>query len=228
MNYDLAGGLNQEKYAEEFIDPQDDTHRINRRKDGIFRAIRRHARPPARLLEIGCGSGRLLWLAKQAGFDAEGLELSPFLADSVCGRTGIPVHVADFLRFEPPPDQRFDVVVLQHVLEHLTDPILAMMRIRGLLRPGGIGVLEFPNIDGLDLRFKRLLRRTGLHRKSYPAGYRPGHCNEYNRRSFGALAAKTGFRLEEWRVYSWDPVTDAIYRWLPLGNKARAIVRRTD
>jgi SAM-dependent methyltransferase len=226
VNYDLSAGLNQAKYAEVFHDPLDERLPRNRRKTMIFQALLRHASPPARLLEIGCGNGRLLHLAREAGFEVSGVELSPFLAESVRARLGIPVEAVDFFSWSVPPECRFDAVVLQHVLEHLPDPIKAMGKIHDSLRPGGVGVLEFPYIDGWDLGLKRVLRGWGIYSHKYPSSYRPGHCNEYCRQSFELLCRKTGFRLESWRTYSWKPLTDAIYSVLPIGNKARAIVRK--
>jgi len=227
VNYDLSPGMNQEKYAEVFYDPLDDALPKNHRKTLIFRAVLDHIKPPARLMEIGCGSGRLLHLARQAGFEAAGLELSPFLAESVTKRLGIPVEARNFFAWNDAPEAHYDVVILQHVLEHLPDPIDAMTRIGRILRPGGLGVLEFPNILGWDISLKRMLRGLNLYRRKYPADYKPGHVNEYCRFSFDALARKTGFELLSWRTYSWKPVTDAIYGILPIGNKARAVVRKS-
>ena len=227
VNYDLATGLNQEKYAEEFYDPRDESLRINQLKHGIFQALRKHAQPPASILEIGCGSGRLLYLAQRSGFQVAGLELSPFLAESVRTKLGIPVESANFLTYRPQSGTRYDVVILQHVLEHLPDCIAAMESIRELLLPNGIGLMEFPNIDGWDLAFKRTLRRTGLRRRKYPENYKPGHVNEFCRQSFERLAQKTGFRLDSWRAYSNKPLGDFLYRWLPIGNKVRVVVRKT-
>lgn len=177
-------------------------------------------------MEIGCGNGRLLYLAQQAGFEVCGLELSSFLAESVRQRLSIAVEALDFFAFQAPPGVWYDVVILQHVLEHLAQPVEAMNRIRQLLRPGGLALLEFPNTDGLDLRFKRALERVGLRRKNYPSDYKPGHANEFCRRSFALLARKSGFRVESWRTYSWKPLTDLFYGFLAIGNKARVVVRR--
>ncbi len=227
VNYDLSAGLDQEKYERGQPDPRDDGAPRNRPQTLSWEALSRRFPRPGRVLEIGCGNGRLLHLAKQAGWEARGLELSPALADSVRERLDVPVDVADFFGFEPPDGERFDVVVLRHVLEHLPDGKAAMRSIRGLLVEGGHALLEFPNIDALDLRVQRLLRRTGLHRKIYPEGYVPGHANEYGRVSFERLLGATGFELIVWETYSYDPVKNFVYTRWHVGDKARAIVRRT-
>lgn len=224
VNYDLAGGLNQEKYADTRIAPRDDAHPGNRGATLTFRAVLRLLPPPARLLDLGCGNGRLLHLAREAGYEVRGLELSPSLAAWTYAELGIEIVAGDFLTVDP--GGTHDIVILRHVLEHLPDPRRAMTRLHGLLRDGGHAVLEFPNIDGIGPAWKRWLRRTGLHRRRYPAAYVPGHCHEYARDSFEALLARTGFRLISWRTYSLHPVVDAIYGAFPVGDKVRAVVRR--
>lgn len=226
VNYDLAGGLDQAKYAREFVDPKDERHPVNVAQTQTFRFLASRLSLPGRLLEIGCGNGRLLMLAQTAGWTVRGIELSPFLAESVRRRLGIDVQVADFLSYQPSASEQYDIVILRHVLEHLPDGRAALATLYRLLAPNGHALLEFPNIDALDLRFKRLLRSLGWHRKQYPADYRPGHCNEYNRRSFEYLARTTGFRLLVWQTYSYRPLENWIFNRWPIGNKARALIQK--
>ena len=229
VNYDLSTGLNQEKYAGEPADPRDAAHRRNRGQASTYEFVRRKIRTRGRLLNIGCGNGRLLYLAKQDGWSVEGVELSPALAESVGRELGIKVTVADFLEYDigasVEGEAGYDLVFLRHVLEHLPDARLAMEKIHRLLRPGGLVILEFPNVDALDLRIKRFLHAHGRP-KRYAADYVPGHCNEFCRRSFATLARRTGFLLEDWSTYSTNPMQDRLYRAFPIGNKARALVRR--
>lgn len=226
VNYDLEGGLDQVKYAAEFIDPFDEHHPKNIAQTVTHRFLRSRVPIPGKLLEIGCGNGRLLCLARRDGWDVRGLELSQFLADSVRARLGIGVEVADYLDYAPEEGGKFDLVILRHVLEHLIDPKRAMAGISALLADGGSALLEFPNIDGLDCRLKRWFRRTGLHRKKYPDTWRPGHCNEYCRRSFEYLLGETGFKLAVWETCSYRPVSNFLFNRLHIGNKARVIIRR--
>ena len=226
VNYDIASGLDQAKYAREFIDPRDENHPVNIAQTQTFHFLRSCLPNAGRLLEIGCGNGRLLMLAREAGWRVKGIELSPFLAESVRKLLGIPVEIQDFLTYQPAPSDRYDLVVMRHVLEHLPDGKAAMISIHRLLGPDGKTLLEFPNIDALDLRFKRLLRRWGLHRKRYPSDYRPGHCNEYNRRSFIKLLEVTGFKLITWQTYSYRPLENWFFNRVAIGNKVRALAQK--
>jgi SAM-dependent methyltransferase len=228
VNYDLAAGLDQAQYTAEFTDPTDDRIRKNLDKDASFAFLRRYVPGPGRLLDIGCGTGRLLHLAQRAGWQVKGLELSPQMAGYVRERLGVEVLAGDFLQFDPAPADReaYDVVCLRHVLEHLPDSIGAMRRIRALTRPRGHFLVEMPNVEALAKKWQRLVVGLGLHRRRFPAAFIAGHCNEFCRQSFEFLLAKTGFRLVRWETYSKKPLSNWVFNRMPIGTKARAIAER--
>ncbi len=225
VNYDLSGGLNQEKYADVWPDPFDSNSKTNRTQAASSEWLQRYVEPPARVLDIGCGNGRLLYLLREAGFAVRGLELSPFLAENIKRELDIEVDVADFQQFHT-SGERFDVVILRHVLEHLSDGGSALRSINDLLVDGGIALLEFPNIEALDLKFKRLLARLRIHRKSWPADYVPGHCNEYSLRPFSRMARECGFELLRWQTYSNKGGDAGLVQKFNMGNKARVLIRK--
>ncbi|MBD3370664.1 methyltransferase domain-containing protein [Candidatus Fermentibacteria bacterium] len=225
VNYDLSGGLDQGKYAERYIDPRESDHRLNRLQTESYRFLKSNVPGPGRLLEVGCGNGRLLMLARENGWEVRGLELSPFLAESVRQHLGIEVEVADFMSYQP--EEEYDLVVLRHVLEHLPEPLAAMGKIRSLLRSEGNALLEFPNVEGWEPRFKHFLHRSGIRRMKYSPDYVPGHCNEFCRSSFALLVQKTGFELQRWLTYSDRPILDLPCRLIGCGRKVRALIRRT-
>jgi len=161
VNYDLAGGLNQEKYAREFVDPTDEKHLLNIHQDDTYDFIKKNINSKGNMLEIGCGNARILYLAREDGWEVQGLELSERLAERVTKRLNITVQVADFLELKANPNDKYDLIILRHVLENLTEPLIAMDKIRNLLKPEGKSVMEFPNIQGIDLRVKRLLSKLG-------------------------------------------------------------------
>ena len=222
--YDTRTGVSQEKYIIHDVHPDADT-RQNRGHRQTYAFIQRHARPPGRMLDLGCGDGTVLYLARADGWEVEGVELFPAHAAVVQRAMGFPVTASDIASYQGTPGS-WDVVVLTHVLEHLPDPVGALTKIRGLLSPRGIGVLEFPNIDALDARVRRLLDRLHLHRRGYRDDYVPGHVQEFCRVSFAFACAKAGLRLDVWETYAVNPLKYALYRVLAIGNKARVLVRR--
>jgi 2-polyprenyl-3-methyl-5-hydroxy-6-metoxy-1,4-benzoquinol methylase len=222
--YDTRTGVNQEKYILTRVDPRVPT-RQNRGHRQTYAFIKRHATQPGRMLDLGCGDGTVLWLAKQDGWDVMGVELFAEHAKLVRETLGLDVETSDITAYEG-ADAAWDCVVLTHVLEHLPDPAGALGKMRRLLKPGGIGVLEFPNIDAFDARLRRLLDRLRIHRHKYAATYVPGHVQEFCRASFEYAARQAGLVLEVWETYSINPLQYALFRNVPIGNKARVLVRR--
>jgi 2-polyprenyl-3-methyl-5-hydroxy-6-metoxy-1,4-benzoquinol methylase len=229
VNLDLSQGMDQSQCNLEFRDPKDEAAGWDHMLDATFAFIRRHVPDARSLCDIGCGNGRLLYLAAEAGWQVFGLELTEDIAERTADHLGVEITAGDFLAFDPPDRHReaWDVVCLRHVLEHLPDSKLALAKIAALLRPGGHALLEFPNIEALDKKLKRALTNAGLHRRRFANDFMPGHCNEFCRHSFVYLLGQTGFRLERWETYSKKPLANWIYNRLPIGNKARALIRKT-
>jgi 2-polyprenyl-3-methyl-5-hydroxy-6-metoxy-1,4-benzoquinol methylase len=155
----------------------------------------------------------------------KGTELFPEHVQLVRETLGLDVEVSDITAYRG-VEKAWDCVVLTHVLEHLPEPVEALRKIHRLLKPGGVGVLEFPNIDAFDARLRRLLDQLHIHRRHYVATYVPGHVQEFCRASFAYAARLAGLQLEVWETYAVNPVKYALFRTFPIGNKARVLVRR--
>lgn len=155
-------------------------------------------RPPAgrRLLDFGCGSGGFLLAARAAGFDVVGLELSRGLARYVEQTHGIPVFQG--LVTDPSfSDQRFDVILSSQVFEHLLDPRETLADLRRHLNPGGLLLIEVPNL--LDTRER--LRRGSLMDDSHLFYFSAGSLSRLLRNGgFEVLRVQQGLR--PWRFLS--------------------------
>ncbi len=226
VNYDLSTGLDQSKYSSGLPDPTSAQGASNRSQTATFGYIRRRIPFTGSLIDIGCGNGRLLHLAIEAGWRAEGLETSSGLAARAASGTGAVVHVGTLPGGLPELAGGYDLVVLRHVLEHIPDPVGAVLEIGTLLSERGLLLFEFPDIDSPEARLKRVSGRLGIRRKAWRPDYVPGHCGEFCRRSFRRLLDIAGMELLHWETYSVHPLKNAIFRVLPAGGKARALVRR--
>ncbi len=103
-----------------------------------------------RLLDVGCGNGRFVAWARLAGWDACGVERDPVSAAIARRLTGCRIHasLAELragLRASGTADAVFDVITLNHVLEHLPEPAAMLAEIHSLLRPGGELHIGVPN-----------------------------------------------------------------------------------
>jgi SAM-dependent methyltransferase len=105
---------------------------------------RRHG---TRLLDVGCGRGLLVSLARRDGLDAYGIE--PYWPNPIDRH--IVRGVAEQLPFD---DAAFDLVTSFSVIEYVKEPAVALAEISRVLRPRGIAVLAVPELESY-----RLLRR---------------------------------------------------------------------
>lgn len=105
--------------------------------------------PPAgrRLLDVGAYVGVFVEIARQAGWQAEGIEPSRWAVAQARSR-GLPVQEGTLAQagFE---EAGFDVVTMWDVVEHLADPKAELHQAYRVLRPGGWIVLHTMDIDSL-------------------------------------------------------------------------------
>lgn len=112
--------------------------------DRLVRNLHRPRRG-GRLLDIGCGQGTFLAEMRRAGWDVQGIE-PDVSAAAVARASGVPVINASFEEVPLSPES-FDAVTLNHVIEHLYDPIEAFRIVHDLLRPGGMIWIATPNLE---------------------------------------------------------------------------------
>ena len=98
---------------------------------------------PADVLDLGCGTGSVSLLAVEQGHRVTGVDLSPAMVEQarakLAGRDA--VFLVGDAGSPPVGEERFDVVVVRHVLWTLPDPARVLRHWRGLLRAGGRMVL---------------------------------------------------------------------------------------
>ena len=100
--------------------------------------------PPARVADLGCGTGTLSALLAGAGFEVAGVDFSPEMLmranAKAAGCNGLGFVRGD--ASDPPlTSSAWDAVLCRHVLWAMPDPALALVRWVRLLRPGGRLVL---------------------------------------------------------------------------------------
>src|SRR5262245_39055687 len=100
--------------------------------------------PGHRLLEIGVGSGSFLNAARQIGYEVMGCDLSASICQRVRQTYHIPMHGGHLTALAG--ESCFDVVVMNHVLEHVDQPIELLRDVHRLLSPRGIVHIAVPNI----------------------------------------------------------------------------------
>lgn len=155
--------------------------------------------PDARLLDIGCGYGAFLAVARQRcpaqlhGCDTDAGSLSGGVAPPDADLRACAVDDAGWA------DASFDVVTLYHCLEHLPDPVGALRTARRLLRPGGALVVEVPNFGAL---WRRVFGRFW-----FPLLV-PQHLVHFERSTLRAALRRAGWDDGEVRLHRgfWAPM----------------------
>lgn len=140
----------------------------------------------ARLLDVGSGNGEFLNRMKQLGWYVEGTEFDPKAATIGRERYGLKIWVGDLVGLQL-PENSFDVITLNHVIEHSLDPEGLLRECRRLLAPGGRIVLLTPNAESLGHRLFRQYWR-GLET--------PRHLVIFSVGNFGLMADKVGLKTE--------------------------------
>jgi 2-polyprenyl-3-methyl-5-hydroxy-6-metoxy-1,4-benzoquinol methylase len=107
--------------------------------------------PGRRLLDVGCGSGSFVAAAAKAGFQAEGHDLAPKVAEAASRHYGLPVHTGPVHELTG----QWDVITMWDTLEHVVSPPAVLRHVARLLGPGGYVVILSPNSGGLSARLLR-------------------------------------------------------------------------
>lgn len=122
---------------------------------------------PMDILEIGCGTGGTLDLARSMGKvrKSVGVELNPDSAASA-SECADKVFVGDIESLQLPFDpESFDVIIISEVLEHLIDPWSVLKKLFPLVRPGGLLYASSPNVAHINT-VRMLLKNKWSYEKS--------------------------------------------------------------
>jgi 2-polyprenyl-3-methyl-5-hydroxy-6-metoxy-1,4-benzoquinol methylase len=161
------------------------------------------------LIDVGCGPGTFLRVARDHGWKVEGVDISHFAAAQAQASHGIVVNVGDLQALDRAAES-VDVITMWDSLEHVGDPAATLAAAHRLLRPGGLLLVATDNFDCLvadiaswmyRLSFGRLrygMRRVFIDRNR---SYFTGH-------TLNELLQRAGFRSvwEERMEYPLDKI----------------------
>jgi len=140
-----------------------------------------------RLLDVGCSSGALLLVAKECGYESEGVEPARQAAATAAGM-GFKVFPG-LLQDAGYADNSFDVVTLFEVIEHLLEPAALLKEIRRILKPGGLLLIGTGNADSWTVKL------LGARWEYFDIRSHGGHISFFNPNSIALLAERCDFHL---------------------------------
>jgi 2-polyprenyl-3-methyl-5-hydroxy-6-metoxy-1,4-benzoquinol methylase len=139
-------GLTKNLKAQDSIYHRDETY-IN--EDNLFKNIFQKRVniidkliKPGKVLEVGCSTGLMLSLLKDRGWEVTGVEISK-TAGEVAEKRGIKIYQQKFEKIKF--DQKFDLIIFNHTLEHVEDFKTVLVKSRALLKPKGYLYVDLPN-----------------------------------------------------------------------------------
>ena len=123
-------------------------HSLRAQRSAALRAVRLKSllSPGARVLDVGASSGEFVYMMGKLGFKACGVE--PHDGYRQFGTSTYGIEVTN-QKLEPAAFGAgiFDLITLNHVFEHLTEPLAALASFKHWLVPGGLLFIEVPNIE---------------------------------------------------------------------------------
>jgi SAM-dependent methyltransferase len=142
-----------------------------------------HAVPNGRLLDVGCGSGDWLLTMRGFGWQVQGMDFDEN-AVKAARQNGLDVGCGS-LEQQEYPDNSFDAVTLNHVIEHVPDPVGTLAECARILKPGGKLVVLTPNSSSLG---------HSVFKQNWRGLEPPRHLHIFSNRSMRLLLARAGFK----------------------------------
>ena len=142
-----------------------------------------------RMLDIGCGRGTMVNLARAEGVDAYGVE-----RNFPHGTPNPHIYYKDLFDCQFPADN-FQLVILWHVLEHLAEPKKSLAEIYRILAPGGWLSLAVPNYGGAQAE------ASGKHWFHLDI---PRHFWQFRPKPLQQMIEQQGFHLVQAGTYSFE------------------------
>jgi len=152
-----------DKYVQDFVDRQ-------RLQEVLRTTGSRHKT----LLDVGCGDGNFVSMAREKGIDARGIDKKPRISNKY-----ISVGAIEIFK----PGNKYDLITAFHVLEHLKNPLLSLSKLSGSLKNDGCLVFEVPLVGNWSERFLG---------KEYFAYFDKTHVNLWKKQRWMQLIRRAG------------------------------------
>jgi 2-polyprenyl-3-methyl-5-hydroxy-6-metoxy-1,4-benzoquinol methylase len=165
-----------------------------------------------RVLDLGCAYGPFLQAAKEAGYRPFGIDISESAVDYVRKHLGVAAHAGRIGTVEPAElfgVDRFHVITMWYVIEHMEDLGEVLSWISELLMPGGVFAFSTPNYDGVS---RRRNRRTFLARSPRD------HRSIWSPRIAAKVLPRFGMELRRVRVTGHHPERFSLGSTMPTAR----------
>lgn len=154
---------------------------FQKRVEVVWPYLKRNSR--GKVLDIGCSNGVFLDLFKEKDWETWGIE--PSKNALVAQQKGHNIQ-KDFFEKTDLPKKYFDLVILNHTLEHMKDPEDILKKVNLVLGKGGLVFVDVPNFGSLSSK---------LLGKRWPYLLPKEHKHQFTRKSLTSLLERSGFKV---------------------------------
>jgi len=210
--YDTFHGTDD--YAsEKYFD--DETRHVLRLSPRFLKRLGRF-KNSGKLLDIGCGRGELIYIAGRTGnWQCMGLDVSKNAAEYAKKHFGLDLIVSEF-KPEIFGEERFDVIYMRHLVEHIENPHQFLAQVKKVCAPGAVLAVHLPNDLSWTNSFKRICYRFDIN-KDFGSLRFPYHPVAHNPKSLRLLFESAGFKHLETRTYSkLNPYFDVHFKFVDI------------
>ena len=162
-----------------------------------------------KLLDIGCGAGFFIACLKRYGWDVTGIDISDWASEFARKKLGLNVFTGTVEHglF----DERFDVVAMYHILEHLPDPLGTLKKISETIAGDGFLVIKGPNLASFDRVW---------HGENWRGYTDRSHLYYFTPKTYQTILESAGFSVQKTIFQHWNPIAHLME--IRLGDGIRA------
>lgn len=189
--------LLEKAYSDEYYEPWLGNQRGKRINmwESRFKTLNSFSVRKGNLLDMGCGEGLFLEIAKRNGWHVTGTEISSFAVKYGKEKLGLDIYQGEITDIGF-PDKVFDAITMWHVLEHTNNPVAVLKEARRILKDDGVFILAVPNLNNFISQWiYRLVKGKKMH--LFDPEDRELHLYHFTPKTIRLALEKTGFRIEK-------------------------------
>lgn len=171
-----------------------------------------------RLLDVGCGNGIFARLAVSQGWSVVGVEISKKLARFLSKDSAFKVIQGNILNLKF--SESFNMITLNQVIEHFSEPGILIKRCHSLLQSNGLLYIATPNIDSLSSKIRK---------EDFDYMMPPEHLSYFNRNTLIRLLRQEKFKILAYSTWSYSvDLAGLIKYFLRKGNNKKNLQKKQD
>lgn len=148
-----------------------------------FVIINKFVNKKGKVLDIGSSIGIMLDIFKEDGWETWGVD--PSESSIEAKKRGHKI-IRNYFEKTDLPENFFDLVILNHTLEHLENPLGILKKVYSILKKGGIVLVDVPNFGGLSSK---------ILKSKWPFLVPNEHINQFTKESLARIMKEAGFKI---------------------------------